>query len=232
MIKAYIINIMGNPVSEVATGRCLDSHIRVGNEFEIEKFKAVAPADVDFMLDQFKIKWTYPWEKSEVNIKYGLRLTPYPTIDKKKRIACFLSHYMLWDLCVRSNQSIIVLEHDALWLHRFDPFTVLNSDYKIVGLNSPIGATRRADIFDSQIQFGKQEILPVPTVDRFEIPQGLAGNSAYFIKPEAAKELIYKVQELGAWPNDAIMCKQLISGMGVTKKYFTKVQGTLSTTSK
>lgn len=230
-MKAYIINIVGNEVSDAATNRCLGSHIKIGSPFEMVRFKAVTPADVDFMMDQFKIKWTYPWDKQEYNIKYGLRLTPYSTADKKKRMACFLSHYMLWDQCVRDNETMIVLEHDALWINYFEPFDVINSDYNIVGLNNPLGATRRADIFDSQIQFGKNIVMPVPTVDRFEVPQGLAGNSAYLIKPQGAKDLIEKVKELGAWPNDAIMCKQLIQGLGVTKKYYTKVQGTKSTTS-
>jgi len=44
--------------------------------------------------------------------------------------------------------------------------------------------------------------------------------------------LLDVVKELGAWPNDAIMCRQTLPGvLGVTGKYYTKVQGTKSTTS-
>ena len=37
-------------------------------------------------------------------------------------------------------------------------------------------------------------------------------------------------QEHGMWPNDALMCKQLISTLGVTRNFYTRVQGLRSTT--
>ena len=74
-------------------------------------------------------------------------------------------------------------------------------------------------------------VRPIPTIDEYYIPQGLAGNSAYIIKPEAARQLIDLVKIHGLWPNDAIMCKQLIKKMGVSKNFYTKIQGLPSTTS-
>ena len=71
----------------------------------------------------------------------------------------------------------------------------------------------------------------VPWVDDDrKIPQGLAGNSAYMIKPAGARKLLQLVKEYGAWPNDAIMCRQLLPNIGVTRKFYTKVQGLRSTT--
>ena len=232
MIKSYIITIADNEISEKASARCNKSHIDVGNEFKTESYNAIVPTEVDRLFKFYNIKWSFPWEKEEQNLAYGLTLKPYSTVDRYKRMACFLSHYSLWNKCIEVGNPFIILEHDALWIKKLNPEFIVNSTYNIVGLNNPIGATRRADIFDSQVQFGKTDILPVPSVDEFNIPQGLAGNSAYLIKPEGASDLIHKVRELGAWPNDAIMCKQLIYKMGVTKKYYTKVQGTISTTSK
>ena len=71
---------------------------------------------------------------------------------------------------------------------------------------------------------------PIPTVDDYNIPQGLAGNSAYIIKPGGAKKMLDAVKEYGMWPNDALMCKQLIKKMGVTKELYTRVQGLPSST--
>ena len=62
------------------------------------------------------------------------------------------------------------------------------------------------------------------------MPQGLAGNSAYIIKPAGAKSILDAAREHGLWPNDALMCKQIISNLGVTKTYYTRVQGLPSTT--
>ena len=58
----------------------------------------------------------------------------------------------------------------------------------------------------------------------------MAGNSAYLIKPSAAKELLEKLKETGGWPNDALMCYQLIESLGVTRNFYTRVQGLRSTT--
>ena len=59
----------------------------------------------------------------------------------------------------------------------------------------------------------------------------MAGNSAYIIKPALAKSVIDKFKEIGMWPNDALLCKQLFPMIGQTKTYYTTVQGTESTTS-
>jgi GR25 family glycosyltransferase involved in LPS biosynthesis len=57
----------------------------------------------------------------------------------------------------------------------------------------------------------------------------LAGNSAYVIKPHAAQQLIDLVDSIGAWPNDAIMCRQLIDGLEEHYPFITEVQAEQST---
>jgi len=42
--------------------------------------------------------------------------------------------------------------------------------------------------------------------------------------------LIAAVQRYGLWPNDAIMCKQLVPRMGVTKMHFTDCNHDLKST--
>lgn len=102
----------------------------------------------------------------------------------------------------------------------------------ILGLNSPIGATRKSSVFHNAL-FGKYGFHKVPSVDQIgedPLPQGIAGNSAYILKPWAAKKLLDKVEEIGMWPNDALMCKQFFPWMQVCWPYYTIVQGGRSTT--
>ena len=80
------------------------------------------------------------------------------------------------------------------------------------------------------IQSDMREIQPVPRIDKKEIAQGLAGNSAYIITPKAAGKVIQDVDTYGAWPNDAILCYQINPYLRVTKTYYTAVQGLRSTT--
>ena len=125
----------------------------------------------------------------------------------------------------------MIMEHDCEWIRPFDVDLVVKSKYNIVGLNDPIGATRKALVFNDVIQKRKNEsIIDVPIVDDIKVPQGLAGNSAYMIKPKGAEQMLTLVQNYGLWPNDAIMCRQLVKGLGVSKKFYTTVQRLQSTT--
>jgi hypothetical protein len=72
----------------------------------------------------------------------------------------------------------------------------------------------------------------VNTVDEPPMPQGLAGHSAYYITPKGAKKLLDMIPEIGMWPNDAYMCKELFPWIRVVYPYFTRVQGTRSTTTR
>jgi len=110
-----------------------------------------------------------------------------------------------------------------------DPAVVLSTPHIIIGINDPRGATRKAQLFHDGVRGAHAPtVLDVPWVDDPEVPQGLAGASAYLMKPAGAWHALNLVDRLGAWPNDALLCKQLVPGLGVTRTYYTRVQGTRS----
>ena len=106
----------------------------------------------------------------------------------------------------------------------------------ICSINDPAGATRRASVYIAKLNErlkGKNGLVTVPYVDgpgEDPLPSGLPGNSAYVIKPWAAKKLLEKTLEVGIWPNDALMCRQFFPWLQAYYKPFTVVQGTPSTT--
>lgn len=111
----------------------------------------------------------------------------------------------------------------------------------ICGLNAPWNTTRKARIYDYKVKYAVNQmeeqyakgLVKVPSVDEpHELPlaSGLAGNSAYIIKPWAARKLLDKVAEVGLWPNDAIMCRQFFPWLQQAYPYHTLVQGGVSTT--
>lgn len=226
-VKAYIITLEDNETSLNAVLKC-----RQSTDMPIEKFKACTPRDVPARMAKEKFNWTYPWYEPKHDFATGLYLTPYRTNQPAARIACFFSHYDLWKKCIQLDEPILILEHDAIFIRPFDPAKALQAECQIIGINDPRGATRKSQDFHERIQQRPQNVQPVPRIDKPEVPQGLAGNSAYIIKPGGAKKMLELVHEYGAWPNDAIMCYQLIQALGVTKTYYTKVQGTRSTTSE
>jgi GR25 family glycosyltransferase involved in LPS biosynthesis len=229
-MKAYVITILGHPLSEAAAERCIESGKK--SDLDIQRFEAVIPPEVGDVMNDYGIEWNYPWEGEILDFKTGLKKRAYQTRDPLARIACALSHYKLWHMCQDIDEPFLILEHDAKFIREFDPTPILESKFNIVGINNPLGATRKAKLFHDIVVQSPKDLAHIPTIDNFDVPQGLAGNSAYIIKPAGATAVIEAVDEHGLWPNDAIMCRQLIKRMGVTRTFYTEVQGTPSTTTE
>ena len=232
-LTCYSIVVRDNEISERGFVKLVQSSLEVDNEFLVERFDATTENNVAIDFHSFKkINWTYPWEGKQTCLKSGLTKSAYQTKNRNKRVACFMSHYHLWYKSATLNINVLVLEHDAQFIKKLD-LSILEKGYDIIGINNPIGATRKAKLYDEIIKKNKPNcVVPVPRIDDWDVPQGLAGNSAYIIKPAGAKALIDKVDELGAWPNDALMCYQNIKRLGVSTTYYTKVQGLPSLTTQ
>ena len=84
----------------------------------IEFFNAVTPNEVDELMSGLRIEWKYPWTGEVNDIKSGLTLRAYQTADPKKRMACFLSHYCLWEKTIKSGEPMLILEHDAMFISK------------------------------------------------------------------------------------------------------------------
>jgi len=229
-MKAYVITIENSISSNKAADALIKSSKKVGNTFKIEKWPASTPGTIDEYIENHKLFWNWPWIGKELCTKTGLFKSAYVTKDPNRRIACFISHYKLWNFCAYFCAPCLILEHDALFIKKL-PNNIWFSKYEILGLNDPRGATRRSQIFYDEIQRQKDQFQDVPIVDSLNVPQGLAGNSTYILQPTAAIKLITATHNYGMWPNDALMCQQLFPGLlGVTKTFYTKVQKLKSTT--
>lgn len=253
VMKAFIISLTNEHESTVSTRKLLASIGRhCGSTVEPFVYNAVTPKTLKAnMTKNFdntiatNITYTYPKtpEENRYDIRTGLKLSAYQSksgnIDS--RLSCFMSHYNLWRTCVEINEPIMILEHDALFVGDFN-WTKVSKKFTgmVLGLNNPIGATRRASMFNTQVEKAHKRgheftISEAPDIDDFDVPQGLAGNSAYIIKPSGASKLIGLTAQHGIWPNDALMCKQLMGkgNLQVLYPYLTKVQGNMvSTTSR
>ena len=228
--NAYAIVIEDNPVSEHGYRVLCKSSKNVGNGFAINRFDAITADQSITFLAHHGIRWNWPWESSQVDIQTGLHKVPYQTSNRAARIACFASHYSLWIRCLADDKPILILEHDAVFTRKFDLQLLNPMKAQIIGINDPRGATRKSALYHQMIQSDNREIQPVPRIDKQEIAQGLAGNSAYIITPKAAEKVIQDVDTYGAWPNDAIICYQINPHLRVTRTYYTAVQGLRSTT--
>lgn len=226
-MKAYSIVIQDNEISEKAYEK-----LKQSTKLRVDRFDAIPLDQVDRHLELFNLKWTYPWDQERADIPTGLKLSPYTTRNPRARISCALSHFVLWRMVQVIGEPIVVLEHDAIFNSELPTAFPSSKKSTIIGLNDPRGATRKSALYHDLVQSSEDNFPLVPWVDEDRmVPQGLAGNSAYVIGPEGGKRMVSLVNEHGLWPNDAIMCRQLIPDLSTSKKYYTKVQGTPSTTS-
>lgn len=217
-MKAFIITIFDNSNSVKYANVCLNSIKETKSDIDACLFSAITPETM------FEVTWTWPSRKKQTCSKTGLLLTAYKNADINKRISCAQSHYLLWKKCVELNETICILEHDAIFVKKFD---VKEFNGGAMSINSPLSATFKDIEYNDALQEKENE---VPWIADKTIPQGLPGNSAYLIKPWAAQKAIELQDTIGWWPNDAIICKQLCPWLSVYKPYITKVQNINSTT--
>jgi len=217
-LKAYVITLEGHAYSEAGAQRCIDS----AKGIEVQKFGALSAREAPDWLSITGLEWT--WGDSGNCPQTGLRFHSYG--GGNARIGCALSHFFLWNRCWFSDQPMLILEHDAVFLRPFEPFEF----DKICQVNDPRGATPRGDWWSDQMTKRGDGVWPKTHVLEHPRPDGLAGNSAYVIKPEGAKELIDLVNRVGLWPNDALMCRQLVPGLQELYPFLTKVEQGQSTT--
>jgi GR25 family glycosyltransferase involved in LPS biosynthesis len=232
-MKAYVIRLEDDPKSVSAASHLVMSSSRVKNEFDITYYDAITPERVKGLMTMGRLSWKYPWEHEgkHWDMASGLMLTPYKTANPNKRIACFLSHYLLWQHCAKGKTPYLIFEHDAEFTRKLDLELLEESKYGIIALNDPRGATKKSQLYYDLVKSKEEPVVAVPKIEDLKHPQGLPGNSAYYIRPESARYLLQLVQRYGAWPNDAIMCQQLMpKQLGILRNFVTKVQGLSSTT--
>lgn len=228
-MRAFVIAIRDNPYSLETAARCVASARQHECNLVIARSDAVTPDD----FVGHSTLYGYPVEGETMQGPYGMELTGYRCSDPKLKAACTLSHAALWKEAVRNREPVLILEHDAVFIRSFDPDGLEIRDGDIVGINDPRGATRRGREYHEKITAKPAGIRRADGVNHEgeTCPDGLAGNSAYIITPEAALKALGYMETFGIWPNDAILCKQFFPGRLFTLfPYATKVVQEKSTT--
>lgn len=227
-MKAFVITIRDHEYSESCADRCVVS--ANSHNIEVEKFYGVNKHNAYVYLDDYQLSWGWADNNTKERIcnHTGLQQFPYTTNDLRSKIACSLSHFLLWKKCVDLNESILILEHDAVFIRELPEINF----YGAIQINDPNkGGYRGKWHSNFMIKRGTTGVHPL-TRKREEaslIPDGFSGASAYIIKPRAAKEFINAFHKYGVWPNDATICLQLFPWLEEYYPFITQVQQTQST---
>ena len=166
--KAYIIRVRGHEVSEARALHCAESCEKVGQEFEYwDAYDGTGdgiqtPDHHTPILDCIKVTDHY--------------LT-------RGEVACALSHISLWAKCVLDDKPLVVLEHDAVMLQKYETHALFNS---ICYLGS-----------HEQYRQGWQVIPTPPHASEGHNYHFICRAHAYAIDPAVAKNMLAHVIKYG-----------------------------------
>ena len=224
-MKAYVITLRNHAYSERKAAVCIESAAEHG--LTVERWDAIGPDTAEDEMQACGLRWT--WAEGNTRTvrcpQTGLWQHPYGTLRQK--IGCFLSHYTLWRWCSKVAEPILILEHDARFLRPL-PEIEFNG---ICQINCPEGATPHGAKWANMMCQRGPGVWPKTRILPDGWPDGLAGNSAYLIKPWAAQDLIAAAHRYGIWPNDALMCVQLFPYLQEVYPWVTLTEQEQSTTS-
>ena len=220
-MDAVIIALRGNEYSQARAKQCIESA-----DIDIEVFDAIGKDRAREVMQTHGLKWT--WANNNTAAATcplsGLKQHPYGQLEAK--IGCSMSHYLLWRRCAQIGKPMLILEHDAVFVRPL-PDVDFNG---ICMINDPSGATPLGDYWSDMMAARGPGLFPKTRVMPKGKPDGLAGNSAYMIKPWAADELVEAFHKYGVWPNDATMCIQLFPYLEELYPFVTTVNQSISTT--
>lgn len=250
-VGGFIITLQEDRVSMTGARKLIKSIKDTNSFIDPLILPATTPETLETDLAKFGLtenNWTWPKVPGEkrLDISSGLELSGYGAKDWRKVLACLVSHMKAWHFAAKFNTIVMVLEHDAIFTKTFseknlndllkapNSITNIQDGMGIIGLNDPRGATRKASVYLEKVLESTSDgssKVPAPWIDEKYVPQGIAGNSAYLIGPKTARKLFNTISLHGLWPNDALMCKQLLGPvLHQAYPFYTGLQGISSTT--
>lgn len=170
-MKAFVITILDNEKSVASADKCISSAKKYG--LDVERFKAITPADDPVAIAEKK--------------KISLKMFKEPYSRFYNCVSAFLSHYSLWEQCLKDNERYIIFEHDAIVINNIN--TSVNSK-GCINLGKP--------------SYGGYRNPGTLGVGPLKSKQYFPGAHAYMLDPFAARFILDRAR-LAARPTDLFL---------------------------
>ena len=179
----YIVSIQGNKVSEQLTPQCIASCEKVGQP-NVNVFPAFDATGSKVKVQQHDLGLPVG-ELGSIKVPEFLQGQAFLNFLRLKRcdllmtqIACFLSHYSLWCMCLDKDRPIVILEHDAVMVKPFLRHNYLNNIVYLGG-SEQIGGSLHSE-----------DTIPPHASDQQGLDRFICRAHAYSIDPIMAKNLV------------------------------------------
>ena len=179
----YIISIQDNEVSQKLTQQCLASCKEVGQP-NVQVFPAFDATDSKVKVQKHDLGLPIG-ELGSIKVPQFLQGQAFLNFLRLKRcdllmtqIACFLSHYSLWCMCLDKDKPIVILEHDAVMVKPYLRHHYINNLVYLGGSEQIEGTLRCNDT------------IPPHASDQQGLDRFICRAHAYAIDPIMAKNLV------------------------------------------
>ena len=195
----YIISIQGNEVSQKLTQQCYESCQKVGQP-NVQVFPAFDATDSPIKIQDHDLGKPIG-EMGTIKVPEMLKGQAFINFLRLRRadllmtqIACFLSHYSLWCMCLDKDQPIVILEHDAIMVKQYLRHKYYNNIVYLGGCEQVNGSLHANDT------------VPPHASDQKGLDRFICRAHAYAIDPAMAKNLVaYSIHHGLITTADAIM---------------------------
>ena len=195
----YIISIQGNKLSEQLTQQCVESCQKIGQP-NVNIFPAFDATDSPIKIQDHKLGKPIG-ELGTIKVPEMLKGQAFINFLRLRRadllmtqIACFLSHYSLWCMCLDKDRPIVILEHDAIMVKQYLRHNYFNNIVYLGGCEQIEGILHTKDT------------IPPHASDHKGLDRFICRAHAYAIDPAIAKNLVaYSIHHGLITTADAIM---------------------------
>ena len=179
----YIISLEGNELSEKLTQQCIESCEKVGQP-NVRIFPAFDATNSPVKIQDHDLGKPIG-ELGTIKVPKLVEGQAFINFLRLKRcdllmtqIACFLSHYSLWCMCLDKDRPIVILEHDAVMVKRYDWHHYYNNIVYLGGSEQMRGSLKSEDT------------IPPHASDHQGLDRFICRAHAYSIDPLMAKNLV------------------------------------------
>ena len=195
----YIISILGNKVSDQLTQECVESCQKIGQP-NVNIWPAFDATDSPIKIQDHDLGKPIG-EMGTIKVPEMLKGQAFINFLRLRRsdllmtqIACFLSHYSLWCMCLDKDQPIVILEHDAIMVKEYLRHNYYNNIVYLGGCEQVEGSLNSTDT------------VPPHASDQKGLDRFICRAHAYAIDPAIAKNLVaYSIHHGLITTADAIM---------------------------
>lgn len=189
------------------------------NHFPIDKYLKSTVNTLRREYDEYAVDFNWPRNEDCSDIDLGF-VKPKLEQDYNDMQCRAMTHYKLWDYCVESDSTLLILEDSVRFTKRFKYDKSIK--HNIYSINHPKGCIENWEVYTNQLIKSSAIVSNIPTYKPSYNLLTTPNAVSYIIKPEAAIKLILNVDEYGLWPVEMMLNRQLVDNIGCSKVFYTR----------